>query len=69
MSSRKVLIGNLLYEGAMENLARYIVRASFFQERTTYVKEESKVVYRSKGDKNQKIFTYPRILISPHSIR
>jgi len=43
-------------EKAMENLARYIIRASFSQERMTYVKEESKVVYRSKGGKNQKVF-------------
>jgi len=30
----------------MENLARYIVRASFSQERTTYIQEESKVIYQ-----------------------
>ncbi len=34
-------------ENAMENLARYIVRASFSQERMTYVPEEAKVVYKS----------------------
>jgi hypothetical protein len=32
-------------EKAMENLARYIVRASFSQERMTYIPEESKVIY------------------------
>ena len=40
----------------MENLARYIIRASFSQERMTYIPEESKVIYRSKDDKNEKDF-------------
>ncbi|MCF8083149.1 MAG: transposase [Deltaproteobacteria bacterium] len=35
-------------EKAMENLARYIIRASFSRERMTYIPEESKVVYRSR---------------------
>ena len=43
-------------EKAMENLARYIVRASFSQERMTYVPEEAKVVYKSKDRKQEKIF-------------
>ncbi|MEE9609795.1 MAG: transposase, partial [Desulfatiglandales bacterium] len=43
-------------EEAMENLARYIVRASFSQERMTYFPEDSKVVYRSKDGKEEKIF-------------
>ncbi len=34
---------------AMENLARYIIRASFSQERMSYIPEESKVVYQSKA--------------------
>ena len=42
-------------ENAMENLARYIVRASFSQERMTYVPEEDKVVYKSKDRKQEKI--------------
>jgi hypothetical protein len=33
----------------MENLARYIIPASFSQERMTYIPEESKVLYR-KGE-------------------
>jgi len=33
---------------AMENLARYIIRASFSQERMQYLDEEEKVVYTSK---------------------
>jgi hypothetical protein len=33
----------------MEKLARYILRASFSQERVTYLPEESKVIYESKA--------------------
>ncbi len=40
----------------MENLARYIIRASFSQERMTYVPEKSKVIYQSKDGKEEKIF-------------
>jgi hypothetical protein len=40
----------------MENLARYMIRASFSQERMTYLQDESKVVYRSKDGKNEKTF-------------
>jgi len=43
-------------EEAMENLARYIVRASFSQERMSYIPEESKVVYQSKDGKEEKVF-------------
>jgi Putative transposase len=43
-------------EKAMDNLARYIVRASFSQERMTYVPEESKVLYQSKDGKVEKAF-------------
>jgi hypothetical protein len=43
-------------EEAIEILARYIVRASFSQERMTYIPEESKVLYRSKDGKNEKTF-------------
>jgi len=41
---------------AMENLARYIIRASFSQERMTYIPEKSEVVYQSKDGKEEKIF-------------
>ncbi|MGC1402283.1 MAG: transposase [Thermodesulfobacteriota bacterium] len=30
---------------AMENLARYIIRASFSQERMIYLPEESRIIY------------------------
>ena len=43
-------------EKAMENLARYIVWASFSQERMAYIREESKVVYQSKDGKSEKVF-------------
>ncbi len=36
-------------EEAMENLARYIVRASLSQERMTYLPGKAKVVYKSKA--------------------
>jgi hypothetical protein len=40
----------------MENLARYIIRASFSQEGMIYITEDSKVVYRSKDGKEEKVF-------------
>jgi len=43
-------------EKAMENLARYIIRASFSQERMTYIPEESNVLYRSKDGKKENMF-------------
>ena len=44
------------YDQAMENLARYIIRASFSQEQMTYIPEESKVIYQSKDGKQEKVF-------------
>lgn len=41
---------------AMENLARYIIRASFSQERMQYLEQEGKVVYTSKDGKTTKGF-------------
>jgi hypothetical protein len=43
-------------KGGMENLARYIIRASFSKERMTYLPEESKVIYESKDGKEEKVF-------------
>jgi len=40
----------------MENLARYIIRASFSQERMQYPDQEGEVVYTSKGSKGTKDF-------------
>jgi len=42
---------------SMENLARYIIRASFSQERMEYFPDESKVTYMSKYSKEVKEFS------------
>jgi hypothetical protein len=49
-------------EAGLENLARYIIRASFSQERLTYIAADesangvAKVIYESKGGKTSKTF-------------
>ena len=43
-------------EKSMENLARYIIRASFSQERMVYQREKGQVVYRSKDGSQTKVF-------------
>jgi DNA polymerase IIIc chi subunit len=56
-SGFNVFCGKRIYlvdEAAMENLARYIIRASFSQERMTYLRDGSKVVYQSKDSKQTK---------------
>ncbi len=40
----------------MENLARYIIRASFSQERMTYHRETGQVEYKSKDGAQTKVF-------------
>ncbi len=40
----------------MENLARYIIRAFFPQERMTYDREAAEMVYRSKSGSEVKMF-------------
>jgi hypothetical protein len=40
----------------MENLARYIIRASFSQERMQYLDQEGKVIYTAKDKKTSKVF-------------
>jgi hypothetical protein len=55
-SGFNVFCGPRIYprdEKAMENLACYIIRASFSQERMTYIAEESKVIYQSKDGKEE----------------
>jgi hypothetical protein len=49
----KVLPGE---EEAIEHLVRYLIRASFSQERMVYLPEESKVIYESKDGKKEKVF-------------
>ena len=58
-SGCNVFCGKRIYSGnetTMENLARYIIRASFSQERMNYLRDESKVLYQSKDDKQSKTF-------------
>jgi hypothetical protein len=43
-------------ETAMENLARYIIRTSFSQERMAYLDHEATVVYTAKDGKDTKVF-------------
>ena len=50
---RRIQLGD---EEAMESLAGYIIRASFSQDRMTYIPDESKVIYQSKDGKEEKIF-------------
>ena len=44
------------HKKSMENLARYIIRASFSQERMTYHRETGQVGYRSKDGTETKLF-------------
>ncbi len=44
------------YENSMENLARYIIRASFSRERMTYHRETGQVQYQSKDKKETRVF-------------
>jgi len=39
---------------SMENLARYIIRASFAQDRITYLPREAQVIYESRDGKRTK---------------
>ena len=58
-SGFNVFCGTRIYPGdetAMENPARYIIQASFSQERMTYLRDESKVLYQSKDAKQTKTF-------------
>ena len=58
-SGFQVYVGSRILPGeeeATKNLARYIIRASFSQERMTYLPEESKVIYESKDGKEEKVF-------------
>jgi len=49
---------------AMENLARYIIRASFSQERMQYLDQEGTVVYTSKNDEKIVFLVYVQAAIS-----
>jgi REP element-mobilizing transposase RayT len=43
-------------ETSMENLARYIIRASFSQERMQYLDQEATVIYTAKNGKDTTVF-------------
>ncbi len=54
-----VFCGDRIYHNddtAMENLARYIIRASFYQERVTYLRDEATVLYKAKKGPETKNF-------------
>ncbi len=58
-SGFNVYCGERIYLGcatSMENLSRYIIRASFSQERINYVREDLKVIYKSKDKTDSKEF-------------
>ena len=58
-SGFNVFCGNRILpkdETAMENLARYIIRASFSQERMRYLEQEGKVIYTAKDGRTSKNF-------------
>jgi Putative transposase len=58
-SGFNVISGPWIYpreETAIENLARYVIRASFSQERVSYVEKDGIVVCRSKDGAEQKVF-------------
>ena len=42
--------------GAMETLAAYIIRASFFQTRMDYLPKPDKVIYRAKSGRDQRSY-------------
>ena len=54
-----VFVGQRIFSGnetAMENLARYIIRASFSQGRMTYLQQTARAEYRSKDGLKTKVF-------------
>ncbi|MBI4632450.1 MAG: transposase [Deltaproteobacteria bacterium] len=58
-SSFHVFCGNRIQpkeETAVENLARYIIRASFSQERMKYLDTEGTVLYTAKDGNDRKVF-------------
>jgi len=64
-SGFNVYCGNAIWphnEDGLENLARYIIRASFSQERMTYIAANdscdgvAKVIYKSKDGRSTKTF-------------
>jgi hypothetical protein len=64
-SGFNVFCGNRIQpkeEEAMETLARYIIRASFSQERMQYLADEGTIIYSGKDGKDRKVFDAPEWL-------
>ena len=58
-SGFNVYCGDRIYPGdtkSMENISRYIIRASFSTERLNYISEDSRVIYKSKSGNDTKEF-------------
>jgi len=58
-SGFNVYCGERIYPGdgqSMENISRYIIRASFSTERLNYLSEDLKVIYKSKTGNDSKEF-------------
>ena len=64
-SGFNVYCGSAIWPGdntGIENLARYIIRAAFYQERMQYIPASSasdgqaKVIYQSKNGRERKVF-------------
>jgi hypothetical protein len=58
-SGFNVYCGERIYPGdgqSMENISRYIIRASFSTERLNYISEDLKVIYKSKTGNGSKEF-------------
>ncbi|MBI4633578.1 MAG: transposase [Deltaproteobacteria bacterium] len=51
-----------VHKWSMENLARYIIRASFSQERMQYLADEGTVIYAAKSGNDRKVFDAPEWL-------
>ena len=44
---------------SLENLAAYLIRSSFSQQRMEYLPDQAKVAYRSKDGKEKKTWNVP----------
>jgi len=58
-SGFNVFSGERIYphqQRSLENLAAYLIRTSFSQERMEYLPEEAMVIYRSKDGKDKKTY-------------
>jgi len=51
----------------MEKLSRYIIRASFSQERMQYLADEGMVIYSAKDGNDRKLFDAPEWLAAMYS--